>query len=408
MPKMKDTKTKIHVHELRIGMFVCELDIPWNQSPFIGKEHGLIIQTREQLAQLRTCCTYVYIDVEKQKKLYGAIPTSLTKETDRVAFHKAFGKAAGTYSNTSSLIKNVLEDLRLGNQLNSEVAQEAVSDCVNKVLDNSDTMHLLTQLKNMDEYTSQHSLNVCILSLLLGKHLKFSVEKLNKLGLCGLLHDMGKSKIPLEILNKAGKLSGKELAIMNNHPLLGREILLKAQNIEAEAIEVAYAHHERLDGSGYPRGLGGDEITAFTRIVSIVDAYDAITSDRVYQNGKLHLEALEILINGRKKHFDENLVIQFIECVGIYPVGSPVEMRTGEVVMVIESNPLDKTKPKVLLLLDDQKKPITPQLIDLSDPAVVDKNGNPYKLAKVIKRNSYGLNLPQYHDVGVLSDMLQC
>lgn len=404
---MKETKTRIHVHELRIGMFVTGLDIPWNQLSIEGNDHGLIIQTREQLAQLRDCCTYVYIDVEKQKKLYGTIPTSLTKKTDRVAFHKAFGKAAGTYNNASNLIKNVLEELRFDNQLNNELAKEAVFDCVNKVLDNSDTMLLLTQLKNMDEYSSQHSLNVCVLSVLLGKHLKFSIEKLNKLGLCGLLHDMGKSKIPLDILNKAEKLSGKELAIMNNHALLGRDILLNAKNIDPEATEVAYAHHERLDGSGYPRGLGRDEITPFTKIVSLVDTYDAITSDRIYQKGKLHIEALEILINGRKTHFDENLVIHFIECIGVYPVGSSVEMRTGEVVMVIESNPIDKTKPKVLMLLDNQKNPQSPKLIDLADPAVRDKNGNPYKLSRVIKHNSYGLNLPEYHDVGVLSEMLQ-
>jgi HD-GYP domain-containing protein (c-di-GMP phosphodiesterase class II) len=403
---MIENKTRIHVHELRIGMFVSELEIPWNQSPFDEENLGFAIRNREQLAKLRDCCNYVYIDVDKQRRQYGAIPTGLTKTTDKVAFDKAFGKASSTYQTASSLVKNVMEDIRFGNQLNSTVAKEAVSDCVNNVLDNSDTMQLLTQLKNMDEYTSQHSLNVCILSILLGKYIKLSTDKLNKLGLCGLLHDMGKSKVPLEILNKEGALTGKEMEIMKNHALLGKDILQNTQGIDQEAIEVAFSHHERLNGSGYPRGLVSDEITAFTKIVSIADTYDAVTSDRVYKKGKLHLEAVEILIKGRKTHFDDKLVIQFIECMGIYPVGNPAEMTNGEVAIVIENNAENKTKPKVLLLLDDKKQPQPVKLIDLADPDVVDKNGKAYKLFKVIRHDSYGLNLPEFHEMGLLTEKI--
>jgi len=254
----------------------------------------------------------------------------------------------------------------------------------------------------MDEYTSQHSLNVCILSILLGKHLKLSADKLNKLGLCGLLHDMGKSKIPLEILNKEGKLIGKEMEIMKSHATLGKNILLNTPDIEQEVIDAAYSHHERLNGTGYPRGLESDEISAFTKIVSIVDTYDAITSDRVYQKGKLHLQAIEILVDGRNTEFDSNLVIRFIECIGVYPVGSPVEMTNGEVVMVIESNPSNRIKPKVLLLLDEHKKPQKEKLIDLSLPSAIDKNGKPYKLSKVLKQDAYNLNLRKYHEKGFL------
>ncbi|WP_051906825.1 HD-GYP domain-containing protein [Methylomarinum vadi] len=399
---MKDNATRINVQELRIGMFVCELDIPWEQSPFSAYKQGFIIHSREQIAQLRNCCTYVSIDVQKQKQQYGAIPTRITKESDRVAFYKAFSQASDTYRSTNNLVKNVMDDLRFGNQLNTRVAKEAVSDCVNKVLDNSDTMQLLTQLKCMDEYTTQHSLNVCILSILLGKQLKLSEDKLNKLGMCGLLHDMGKSKIPLAILNKESALNAGEMEVMKSHAQLGRDILLNTPGVEQDAIEVAYSHHERLNGSGYPRGLVSTELTAFTRIVSIVDTYDAVTSDRVYQKGKLHLDAIEILIKGRGTHFDSKLVMQFIECIGIYPVGCPVEMTNGEIALVIESNPHQKTKPKVLLLLDEQKQPVMPKLIDLASPGALDQHGKPYKLFKVIKHDAYDLNLLEYHEEGIL------
>lgn len=400
---MKENKTRIHINELRIGMFVSELDIPWSKTSF---EKGFIIQTRAELAELREYSTYAYIDVEKQKRQYGAIPTNLTKTTDRVAFDKAFAKATETYKNTSTFVKKVMEDLRFGHQLNTDAAKEAVSDCVNKVLDNSDTMQLLTQLKNMDEYTTQHSLNVCILSILLGKHLKLSTDKLNKLGLCGLLHDMGKSKIPLRVLNKEGLLTEKEMLIMKSHAALGKDILLNTHGIEQDVIDVAHSHHERLNGTGYPRGLVSDEISAFTKIVSIVDTYDAITSDRVYQKGRLHLEAIEVLVKGRTTEFDASLVIHFIECIGIYPVGNPVEMTNGEVAMVIESNPTNKTRPKVLLLLDERKRPQKEKLIDLSVPSVVDKNGKPYKLFKVLRQDAYNLNLRYRHEQGTLASFV--
>ncbi len=213
---------------------------------------------------------------------------------------------------------------------------------------------------------------------------------------------MGKSKIPLEVLNKKGKLTSKEMEIMKTHTTLGKGILLSTESIEQEVIDVAYAHHERLNSMGYPQGLADDEITHFTKIVSIVDTYDAITSDRVYQRGRLHLDAIKILVNGRKTEFDDHLVLQFVECIGIYPVGNPVEMTNGEVAMVIESNLSDKTKPKVLLLLDEHKKPQKEKLIDLSRAEAIDKKGNAYKLFKVIKQDSYNLNLRLYHEEGTL------
>ncbi len=404
---MTDNLTKIHVHELRLGMFISKLDIPWSNTPFENQSNGFFIHTREQLAEIRHYCSFIYIDAQKQKHIHGAIPTGKTQQVDRLKFEKSFQKAAKTYKETSQLVKKVMEDIRFGNQLNTEVAKNAVNECVDNVLDNSDAMHLLTQLKKMDEYTSQHSLNVCILSVLFGKHLGFSKLQLQQIGLCGLLHDMGKSKVPLEILNKKGKHNDDEMVIMRNHPQLGKEILEENNDIEPIVIDVAHSHHERLDGSGYPRGITDKKIGLETRIVSIVDAYDAITSDRVYQTGLLHLDAIEILIKERNKHFDHKLVIQFIECIGIYPVGNPVEMTNGEVAMVIQSNPQQKTKPQILLLLDSEKKPCQPKYLNLADPHLVDGNGKPYKLFRVIKHNSFGLNLPQFHEMGLIEDNIK-
>jgi putative nucleotidyltransferase with HDIG domain len=401
---MTNKMTKIHVYELRIGMHVLKLDIPWEESPF--KLPGLEIKNQEDIKSVQSVSDYVHIDPKWQKGVHEAVPVKLAEASGKKRFSTSFVKAANAYQGTKSLIKNIMDDIRLGNQLNLQEVKKSVSECVDRILENSDAILLLTQLKDMDEYTSQHSLNVSIMSILMGKSLQLSREELNQIGECGLLHDIGKMKIPLEILNKQGRLTDKEMEIMKSHTTKGRDILLTEKHIFPGAIDVAYTHHEHLDGGGYPRGIDSERISFFTRIVAIVDAYDAITSDRVYQQGRLHLDAIKILVDCRKTHFDDSLVIKFIDCMGIYPVGNPVEMTNGEVGMVVESNPENRVKPKVLLLLDAQKKTRQEKLIDMDDPDLVDDGGNPYKLFKVINQQTYGLNLRKYFENGQLTTAL--
>lgn len=198
-------------------------------------------------------------------------------------------------------------------------------------------------------------MNVCIFSIVLGRHLGMSVDELRNLGLSGLMHDMGKMRVPLEVLNKPGRLSDEEMTLVKAHTVHGREILISSHGIYPDAIEVAYQHHENLDGTGYPTGLTDAEIPAFTRIVAVADTYDAVTSDRVYQSGRTHMETIAILYKESGKHLDAELASKFIECLGIYPAGSLVEMSNEEVALVIEVNPRQKLKPKVIMLLDSEK-----------------------------------------------------
>jgi len=388
---------KIHVYELKIGMFVAQLDIPWEKSPFLLQ--GFDIKSPADISAVQQVCDYVYIDTSRQKDTHGAVSNELSAKFSQ-SFEGAFGAAKNTYQSTSNLVKSVMDDIRFGNQLNVNAVKSLVSDCVDRVLENPDAMMLLTQLKNKDEYTSQHSLNVSIMSILLGRHLNYSVEDLNKLGLSGLLHDMGKMKIPLEILNKEGNLTPDEFKVMRTHATHGRDILMSAREIYPGAIDVAHMHHEKLDGTGYPRGIMATGISQFVRIVAIADVYDAITSDRVYQKGRLHLEAINTLTHNRKTHFDADLVIKFIDCIGIYPVGNPVEMTNGEVGVVIAGNSKQKTKPKVMMLLNADKIEHEALIIDLADPACVDSKGEAYRIYKVLHQNQYGLNLRDYFNDG--------
>ena len=388
---------KLHVYELRIGMYVSQLEIPWEESPFLLQ--GFDLKTQADIKAVQDVCDYVFIDPGRQKQVHGAALTRDSKQEKKLAYNQAFTKSQQAYQQTSNLVKNLMDDVRFGNTLNTEGAKAAVADCVDRIIENSDAMLLLTQLKSQDEYTSQHSLNVCLLAIMLGRYQKMSVEELNNLGICGLLHDMGKMKVPIEILNKPGKFTNDEMQVMKNHTTWGRDVIMSARGIFPGAVDVAYGHHEHLDGEGYPRGVKSSGIPRYTRIVAIVDAYDAITSNRVYQKGRLHLEAVNILTKARDSHFDSHFVIQFIDCMGIYPVGNLVEMSNGEVGVVIEKNIQNKTRPKVLLLLDANKQSQPNIIIDMATDAK-DQAGENYRIYKVLHSDDYGIDLKGFHEAG--------
>lgn len=396
MPKRDNRIIRIHVYELRIGMCVCRLETLEKESPFLFDRFD--IKTQADIQSIQSVCDYVFIDVKRQKKLYGSTPTRNTDPKRQLSFARSLEQSARTYQHTCSLIKTVMDDIRFGNQLSVKAVKEAASQCVDKVLENSDAMLLLTQLKHQDKYTAQHSLNVCIFAILLGRELKFSIEELNSIGLCALLHDIGKMKVPLEILNKPGKLDDDELEIMRKHPEFGHDILMAATHIDQDAVDVAYGHHEHLVGTGYPRGVDKTELSIFTKIVAVVDAYDAITSDRVYQKGRSHFMALDILVKGMNVEFEPDLVIQFINCIGYYPQGNLVELTSGEIGIVAEQNKNDRLKPKVLLILDKNKKNVNGRILDLA-LNVSDINRVPYEIKQVVRPQDYNIDLIKfYHD----------
>jgi putative nucleotidyltransferase with HDIG domain len=270
-------------------------------------------------------------------------------------------------------------------------AKKAVAGMVESVVRNPDALVWLTQLKKKDEYTALHSLRVCILALTFGRHLELSPEQLNILGIGALLHDVGKFKVPNEILNKPARLTDAEYQIMKTHVPLGVEILENTPNIPPAAIEVARRHHERYSGSGYINGFSGDEIGLFGLIGAIVDTYDAITSDRAYHSGMSAYDALNLLYQARNTEYHTGLVEQFIQCMGVYPIGSVVEMNSGSVGVVISINRARRLKPRVALVLDPDKQPYVPaSVVDLFK-SPMDSNGKVLEIRKVLPSGMYGI-----------------
>lgn len=400
MPNDDNKGTRIHVNELRIGMRVSHLETLNGESPFMLDV--IDIRTQADIQAIQKVCDYVFIDVQLQKQQHGYIPTRSSGASAQLSFARSFNQANQVFQQTSSLIKTVFDDIRFGNRLNTTAVKETVSKCVDAVLHQTDAMLLLTQLKNRDEYTAQHSMNVCVFSILLGRELRLSIGELNQLGVCGLMHDIGKMKVPLEILNKPGRLEDGEMVLMRRHTIYGRDLLMSARDLYAGAVDVAHSHHEKLDGTGYPRGYDRTGISTYTKIVAVVDAYDAITSDRVYQQGKPHIAALNILTNGMHTHFEASYVTHFINCIGFYPQGNLVELSSGEVALVVEQNPADRLKPKLLLMLDPDKKPMKNQILDLAKNPLTTDN-KPYRVRQILRPQDYGIDLQKLHQDGAFT-----
>jgi len=223
----------------------------------------------------------------------------------------------------------------------------------------------LFKLRGFDEYTYTHSINVSILAVLLGKHLGLDKPTLLKLGLAGMYHDVGKARIPESILNKPGKLTPAEFQAMKAHPLEGYNVMKGQADLDPEILRAVVEHHERHDGSGYPRGVRGEDISRFSRIISVVDVYDALTSRRVYKGAMAPAKALGMMYQWRDKDFPHNAIENFIRCVGVFPVGSFVRLSGGEFGIVASTNPVRPTKPEIKVVLDAKMRPQLARVLDL-------------------------------------------
>ena len=311
-----------------------------------------------------------------------------------VDIESEIGRAAKAYSRSLAEIKYILQLIHDHQNIDIEQMMVVVHDCLESVIRNPSALLWLTRIKHVDQYTAEHCVNVGIQAMALGRHLGLGAKHIELLGLCGMLHDVGKMSLDQDILNKRGRLTPEDARHLRLHPVMGRDQLAKDPKVPQEVINVAYSHHERIDGKGYPEKLPAGRLDFYIRAITVVDAYDAITSERCYSPSKSPAEALKILYKNIGTQFDESLVIKFIECIGLYPPGSLVQMGTGEVGIVLSVDPLHRLSPKVALLLDDQKKPMQQLIVDLKHEPAALQGG--MKIAGVLADGAYGINLESF------------
>ncbi|MEE4244066.1 MAG: HD domain-containing phosphohydrolase [Kangiellaceae bacterium] len=285
-------KVKVMSGDLEIGMFVSELDRDWSETSFLLQ--GFEIQDNDDLSNVNNQCEYVYVDFDneadfrlyesKQKNKQLEPEEEFSQQVVDVPIEDEIETARKAFKYAAASVKAMIYRVMLGEQFEFDTIRLSVKACMDSILRNESAMLMMTLIKNRDHYTAEHCLNVGILGMSFARYLEMPESEIEMIGLCGMLHDLGKVKIPRKILNKQDKLSEREFERVKKHPEQGYKMLIEKGDIPSQVLDVAYNHHERLDGTGYPRKLQGEEISLTTRIISIIDVFDAITSDRCYDN----------------------------------------------------------------------------------------------------------------------------
>lgn len=378
---------KVQVCDLRAGMYVASLDRPWIETPF--PLQGFYIVDYRDVDELKKWCTYVYVDIERGNWPAGKlVDTPLGAPIQPAAPSPARPKAKplkiqrGVYEKTASMKKELKKVERLhekigqavngfmraahaGRQPDVSETRRVVSALVSSVIRNPDALVWLSRVKRRDQYTYDHSVRSAVWALVFGRHLGLSQEGLENLALGVLLAEVGKTRLPKELLAKP-VLSPEEVEQMKGHVDHAVRILKATPGINDLVIATVAARNERFDGSGYPRGLRGDQIPYLAKIAGLVDRYDGMLCPRDMAQAMTSANAMTKLYELRDVEFQEELIEEFIQAIGLYPAGTLVELSTQEVGVILEQYADRKLRPKVLLVLDRNKKPFgKPHLIDL-------------------------------------------
>lgn len=287
-------------------------------------------------------------------------------------------------------VQSVIEDLNKSKSIELDKVNDAVGWMVESVVRNPDGMIWLTRLKSVDAYTYDHGLNTAIYLIAFGRHMGLAEEQLQTIGTVGLMQDVGKIKLPRALLEKRSKLSPAELKVFQSHVSHSIEVMRSSKDATESLIQAISQHHERFDGSGYPNGVTGESITLLGGMAGIADTYAAMISARPYAAAVSVQQALHYLYTSRNQAFKAELVEQFIQCVGVFPVGSLVELNTGEVAVVVSQNRARRLKPRVMLVLDKQRQSYpSPQMLDLIyDPPAVGLD-EPYRIVRGLQAGVY-------------------
>ena len=374
---------KTSIKGLKVGMFVSRLDRPWIETSFLLQ--GTLIQSAEDILELSKQCSYVYVDTEKgytpdpqfwllanENELNSAAENSsgvkknTTNEYENyrqcvyettVELEDELTQAKLIFDDVGEKTLKVFHDLKNNKKLDLISLKEGVKSTVDSIIRNPSAMTLLVQLRKSDDYSYSHALGTSVWCAQFGRHLGLSLQDIKILSLGGLLLDIGKLKLPEGLISQSNKYGSNEMGAIKYHVSFGIKMLKQCEGIDPVLLQMVETHHERADGSGYQLGLSNDKIPLFGRIAGIVDSYDAMTSKRIYtENTFTPHEAMNELYKMRGKQFQAELVEQFIQTVGLYPMGSLVELNTGEVGVITEINALKRLYPTVMLLLNSNKR----------------------------------------------------
>lgn len=427
----------ISVAELRIGMFVAEPDCPWSEFPFALQ--GFVLSRPEQVSLFRQKCRFVQIDRTRSlAEHYAANKVGIDRPlrsgplpgggvAEKVSQHKIKDPFVAVtadhekrqfrrqrflnflhsqndsdharqlahelvyieprYDELTKALQHAFQEYTEGKRLDVRAVRDGLRDIAGSLKRNADAVMWLIRLKRRDQYSFDHAMDVAVNMILLGTHVGWRDSRLVELGLAGLMQDIGKIQLPTELLTKKGVLSTDEKRLIRSHVASSLEILYSQSDMPHVVLTTVSRHHERWDGSGYPRGLKFEQIGISAEMAGLSDAFCAMLKDKPYRNALGHQEALEELHGLRGKQFNPVLMEQFVQCVGLYPIGTLVELNNGEVAVVIQQNRVKRAKPRLVMMLDAEKVQVREyRVVDLRD----EKNTYLH-IAKALPNNAYGL-----------------
>lgn len=430
----------ISTRDLKIGMFVVEIDRPWTETPFMMQ--GFLLQNVDQVRALQRCCREVVIDrarstgdqfsakvidkdaplrgldgrprqhpdvtesrIEAQRfikvarSFKGKIHTKRQPHVPRIRTEDGRSRLESELLYSAPIVDDVYRVLRetrlaIDNHGSIDVGRidELVGEMASGVQRNPDALLWLSRLKRTDQYAYDHAVNVSVHAMVFARFVGLSGAEVRQLGMAGLLQDIGKVQIDYEVLSKPGPLSDTEFEHVKAHVRNTVNLLRAHKDFDAAVLAIIAAHHERYDGTGYPRGLAGMSIPLAAEMAGIVDSYCAMTRERVYRGAVSSQRAMETLNQLRDTQFRETLVDQFLQCIGLYPIGTLVELNSGEVGVVIQQNQVRRLQPRVLVLLaPDKSIERFPRTLDLlMQPEFGD--GEPYRIVQALAPNAYGID----------------
>jgi HD-GYP domain-containing protein (c-di-GMP phosphodiesterase class II) len=361
-------KKQIPVSELRLGMYVVELDRPWLGSGFAFQ--GFPLTTEDEIQQIRSCCKHVFVDPEREKWSPERAATQEIRGTtvyrEQAPVEQELPIAKAIYARYADTARQLFQKLRSEGGLDPELLMNGVKSMTESINRNPDAMLLLNRIYAQDSYELARALDTSILMITFGRFLQLAVERLELLGLAGLLLDIGKAALPQPAPVPRPVYLREHDETVKAHVAKSVELVRANPGLPRGLDEIVAQHHERQDGGGYPRGLTAAEISIEGAIAAIIDTFSELTCARGDAEVMSPSNALNTLHKLRETLFHEALVEQFIQCIGIYPVGSAVELNTGEIGLVIAQNLVRRLQPRVMVILDKNRAPLpTHKILDL-------------------------------------------
>ena len=384
---------RISVTHLKLGMHLHELCGSWMSHPFwrtsfiltdprdiqrildsgvqeawIDASKGLDVDISIGPAQSRQD-----VDAQIDRELAG-VDSRASEVRESVSLSDEVQRAARICARSRDAVVSMFQEARMGKAIEAKDALPLVEEIGYSVMRNPGALISIARLKRADDYTYMHSVAVCAMMIALAQQLRLDKQQTRDAGLAGLLHDVGKIMIPLEVLNKPGKLTDAEFALVKSHPQQGHELLLGGVGINDVALDVCLHHHEKIDGTGYPEHLRGEQISLFAKMGAVCDVYDAVTSERPYKRGWDPAEAIRRMAEWSNSHFQNNVFQAFVKTVGIYPIGTLVKLKSARLGVVLDQSARSLLAPQVKVFFSSRSQlHVTPEIVDLAAPGCADK-----------------------------------